>query len=272
MKHTEAGHLTTGNGERLFYEVAGLGPTVVFTHDALLHRVAWDAQFVAFADAYQVMRWDRRGYGLSDQPRHEYSSVDDLAAIVRSVSNNPATLVGCSYGSLLSVQCALDYPQLVNALVLVGPIVSGLGFTEHFLTRGGRFPLGTVKPADEEIDYWSRTDPWFVSAQNIGARARLRELLTASPHNLLPKQALERVPEQTALHRLGQISIPALIVVGDQDIPDVHAHAGAIQAGIPRAERVVVYGSGHLPNLEVPRQFNQIVLEFLGRIASPKLK
>jgi 3-oxoadipate enol-lactonase len=272
VKYAEAGHLTADNGDRVFYEVAGSGPTVVLTHDALLHREAWDAQFVALAEAYRVARWDRRGYGLSDQPRDEYSSMDDLVAILRLVSDAPATLVGCSYGGLVSLQCALDYPELVGALVLVGPIVSGLGFSEHFMTRGGRrLPSGVVKPVDAEIDYWSRTDPWFVAAENSAARERLRELLSAHPHNLLPKAALERRPERAALTRLGQISIPTLIAVGDQDIPDVHAHAGAIQAGIPRAERVVLSGSGHLPNLEVPDVFNQIVLDFLGRTDTSEL-
>ena len=54
-----------------------------------------------------------------------------------------------------------------------------------------------------------------------------------------------------------------LIVVGEADIPDVHAHSGAIQAGIGGARRVVLSGSGHLPHLEVPDDFNRVVLEFL---------
>jgi 3-oxoadipate enol-lactonase len=266
----EAGHLTADNGDRVFYEVAGSGSTIVLTHDGLLHREGWDAQFIAFADAHRVVRWDRRGYGLSDQPTGAYSSVDDLAGILRLLSDRPATLIGCSYGSLVSVQCALDYPELVGALVLSGPIVSGLGFSEHFMTRGGHRPSGVDMPADREIEYWSRIDPWFVAAENRAARERMHELLSANPHNLLPKAALERRPEEAALALLGHISIPTLIAVGDQDIPDVHAHAGAIQAGIPRAERVVLSGSGHLPNLEVPDVFNQIVLDLVHRSAEPR--
>ncbi len=270
MTFAEADHLTSDNGDRVFYEVAGSGPTIVLTHDGLLHREVWDAQFVAFAEAYRVARWDRRGYGLSDPSKIAYSSVDDLAAIVRLVSDQPATLVGCSYGSLVSVQCALNHPELVGALVLASPIVSGLGFSEHFMTRGGRRPSPT--PADAHIDYWSQTDPWFVTAENRAARERVHDLLSANPHNLLPKAALERRPEQTALSRLGQISVPTLIAVGEHDIPDVHAHAGAIQAGIRRSERVVLSDSGHLPSLEVPEAFNRVVLDFLGRTGASELR
>src|SRR6266511_5698009 len=56
-----------------------------------------------------------------------------------------------------------------------------------------------------------------------------------------------------------------LIVVGEQDIPDVHAHCGAIEAAIPGATRVVLPGSGHLPHLETPEVFNRVVHEFLDR-------
>jgi pimeloyl-ACP methyl ester carboxylesterase len=56
-------------------------------------------------------------------------------------------------------------------------------------------------------------------------------------------------------------------VVGEQDIPDVHAHSGAIEAAIPTARRVVLPDSGHLPHLERPEVFNRVVREFLARAA-----
>lgn len=68
--------------------------------------------------------------------------------------------------------------------------------------------------------------------------------------------------------RLGQLSVPTLIVAGEADIPDVHAHCGAIQPGIPGASRVVLAGSGHLPHLEVPDAFNRVVLEFIDAHAN----
>jgi len=145
-----------GDGGSVYNETAWTdhsGPAVVLTHDGLLHRETWDAQFTTFAHHYRVARWDRRGYGRSPAPHAPYSSVDDLARVVRSVSDAPATLIGCSFGSLVSLHCALDHPQLVRALVLVGPIVSGLGYSEHFLTRGGRRPPALDAPsirADED--------------------------------------------------------------------------------------------------------------------------
>ncbi|WP_433327478.1 alpha/beta fold hydrolase [Spirillospora sp. CA-294931] len=246
-------------------EVTGTGPPVVLSHDGLLHGESWDAQFAAFADRHRVARWDRRGYGRSPRPLEPYSSADDLAAVVRAVSDGPAAIVGCSMGSLVSSRFAVDHPDLLTALVLVAPIVSGLPLSEHFVTRGGRAVPGPETPPLEHIEYWSREDPWCVAPANTAARDRLRELLTANPHNLRPPMDLERLLEEPVLPRLGEIAVPTLIVVGEHDVADVHAHSGAIEAAVPGAERVVLPGSGHLPHLETPQEFNRVVLDFLAR-------
>jgi 3-oxoadipate enol-lactonase len=221
------------HGGSVFCEVVGTGRPVVFSHDFLLHRESWDAQFTSLSDACRVVRWDRRGYGRSAEPTASYSSVDDLARVIESAAEGPAVLVGCSYGSVVSLHCALDHPDLAAALVLVGPVVSGLGYTEHMMTRGGRRTMDVATP-DAEIDYWSAVDPWFVAASNIQAR----ELLTANRHNLESKERWERSLEPAALPRLGEIAVPTMLIVGEHDIPDVHAHAGALEAGIRGARRV----------------------------------
>jgi pimeloyl-ACP methyl ester carboxylesterase len=248
----------------IYGEVAGSGPPIVLTHDGLLHRESWDAQFETFAARYRVARWDRRGYGRSPRPTEPFSSVEDLAAVVRAISHSPATLVGCSFGSYYSLQCALDHPPLVAALVLVGPVITGLSLTDHFLTRGHREIPARDAPIDQQLAYWRETDPWIVAPTNNAARQRLYDLLVANPQNLRPPVELERRPAEPVLSRLGEISVPTLIVVGEQDIADVHAHAGAIEAGVLSAERVVLSGAGHLPQLEVPNAFNRIVIEFIA--------
>jgi 3-oxoadipate enol-lactonase len=252
-------------GGNLFYEVVGAGRPVVLSHDFLLHRESWDAQFTVLSDSYRVVRWDRRGYGRSDEPNASYSSVDDLTRVIESAADCPVVLVGCSYGGVVSLHCALDHPELVAALVLVGSPVSGLGYTEHMMTRGGRRAMD-VAAADAEIEYWSTVDPWFVARSNIQARERLRKLLTANPQNVKSKERWERSPQPAALPRLGEITVPTLIIVGEHDIPDVHAHAGALEAGIRGARRVVLAGSGHLPQLEVPDAFNELVRAFLSTL------
>jgi len=265
MSALDACRLPVDGGDALFCEVTGNGPPLVLTHDAFLHRESWDGQFVSLSGSYRIVRWDRRGYGQSDEPRAPYASDQDLARVIGELTEPPAILMGCSNGGLLSLLCALRYPELVAALVLVGPIVSGLSFTGHLTSRGGRRPSGDLTVA-EEIEYWSSTDPWFIARANTGARERLRALLTANPNNLSPKDHLERAFESPALPLLGQIAVPTLIIAGEEDIADVHAHCGAIEAAIPGARRLILPGSGHLPHFEVPGEFNTAVLGFLIRL------
>ena len=67
----------------------------------------------------------------------------------------------------------------------------------------------------------------------------------------------------TRVPRLGEIRVPTLLVTGDADIPDVHAQAGAVGAGIPRSRRMVLKGVGHLMYLENPAEFSRVVISFL---------
>jgi pimeloyl-ACP methyl ester carboxylesterase len=67
---------------------------------------------------------------------------------------------------------------------------------------------------------------------------------------------------------LGQIRVPTLIVTGEADIPDVHAHSGAIEAGIPDARRIVVPGVGHIMYLEKPAEFSRLVIDFIKQNAT----
>ena len=78
--------------------------------------------------------------------------------------------------------------------------------------------------------------------------------MTHRDHLLRPKPALPRLHE---------IRVPTLILTGDADIPDVHAHSGAIEAGIPNAHRIVVEGAGHIMYLEKPAEFCRLVFAFI---------
>lgn len=261
----ESGYVEVDNG-RIFYEAKGSGPALVMIHDGLLHRETWDAQFDEFSDARRVIRWDRRGYGRSDKPHAPFSNRDDLMAVFKHLDVSRATLMGCSSGSLLATEFALDHPEKVSGLILVGPIVSGFGFSEHFRTRGNRGVPGRDAPVEQEIHYWTSIDPWILAPESQAARETMRALLEANPQNLGGSRGLSLPPDQPTFKRLPRIKVPTLIVAGESDIPDVHTHIGVIHAAIEGSEHVVLTKSGHLCHLEVPGVFNQLVRDFLSQI------
>lgn len=104
-----------------------------------------------------------------------------------------------------------------------------------------------------------------VAPTSTATKNKVRELLTANPHDLHTDQFAQR-PQSSALSRLGEIRVPTLIIVGEHDIPDVHAHAGAIEAGIARSRREVVSNAGHLVHMEQPERFNTSARGFLDRL------
>ena len=249
-------------GSKLYYEECGSGPrVVVLIHDGGSNSAVFDEVWPAFCGRFRTIRYDRRGYGRSPEATSWYSEVDDLTTLLHDRKVSRAALVGSSHGGELSIDFTLAHPEIVQRLVLVGPVVTGLPYSQHFLDRGRHaFELlgkGDVKGAIAE---WSQ-DRYLIAPGNDAARKRLFDLMTAYPQDMTHRDYPLR--NKPALPRLHEIRVPTLILTGDADIPDVHAHAGAIEAGIPNARRVVIAGVGHIMYLEKPEEFSRRVIAFL---------
>ncbi len=249
-------------GSRLYYEECGTGDqAVVLIHDGVVNSAVWDDVWPEFCRYFHTIRYDRRGYGRSLESSVSHFEVDDLTAVLRHAHVSQVTLVGSSHGAELSIDFTLAHPKSVRQLVLVGPVVSGMPYSQHFLERGSHaFKLlghGDVRGA---ISEWSQ-DKYLIAPGNDAARKRLLGLLLANPQDMAHQDHLLRL--KPALPRLHEIQVSTLILVGDADIPDVHAHAGAIEAGIPNARRVVVEGVGHIMYLEKPAEFCRLAIGFI---------
>jgi 3-oxoadipate enol-lactonase len=250
---------------KMFYEIAGDGDWLVLIHDGLVHREVWNGQFLEFAKKYKVVRYDRRGYGKSDTPRKPFSNVADLNRIFEELGIDKAILIGMSAGGGLAIDFTLQYPDRVTTLILVGAVVSGFEYTPHFFSRGGHISLDVYQNDSLFADYFLRKDPYEIYSGNTEAREKLIRLIEENPQDLnRANNQFSQPPAQTAINRLDEIKIPALVVVGEYDIADCHAHAGAIDAGIPDSYRIIVSDTGHLVPLERPEEFNELVFRFIN--------
>ena len=260
------GHFLEVSAGKIFYQVHGKGQAVVLVHDGLLHCEAWQEQWEALGERFQVVRYDRRGYGRSDSPTAAYSDIEDLRRLLDHLQIETAAIVGSSWGGKISIDFALQYPKMVERLVLVGPVVVGMAYSDHFRKRNAEAfkPLAQRGELAATIANWQH-DNYLVAAENIAVKKKLGELLTANPQNLTsPRDKFQKSADWKAVSRPAEIAAPTLIVVGERDIPDVHAHAGALQAGIAHCKREVIHRAGHLVYLEQPFDFNRLVLEFLS--------
>jgi len=253
------------DGGKLFYEIAGTGKNIVLLHDGMVNRLIWDEQFGFLAKNYRVVRYDRRSYGKSSDPQAQYSHMDDLNQVFTQLKVDKAVVFGMSSGGGLAIDFALKYPEKVTGLVLVGGVVGGLGYTSHMTNRGGHFnPQLLASDPEKVIEYFIKDDPYETYSANIKAKERLMSLRPYfGRDNRVPTRPADRV----AVRVLSEIKVPALILVGEYDHPDVHAHAGAIDAGIPNSRREIIANSGHLIPMEQPDLFNEAVSSFLGKLS-----
>lgn len=261
-KASGPGSFLSIEGSKIYFEECGSSPqTVVLIHDGVLHSAVWDEVWPEFCRHFHTIRYDRRGYGRSPAATSWYSETDDLAVLLRHLRVSRTAIVGSSHGGEISINFTLDHPEIVQQLVLVGAVVGGMPYSQHFLDRGNVLgkPLekGDVQGAIVEAS----KDKYLFAPANDAAKKRMADLLSANPQDLT--HAYFELPVKPALCRLKEIRIPTLLLVGEADIPDVHAHAGAIEAGIPRARRVVIKDVGHIMYLEKPAEFSRLVIGFI---------
>jgi 3-oxoadipate enol-lactonase len=255
-------HFVEVENGKIYYEECGTGPdAVVLIHDGIAHSAVWDGVWPAFCKEFHTIRYDRRGYGRSPAATTWYYEIDDLYTLLRDLKVSRAFLVGSSHGGELTIDFTLAHPKLVDGMVLVGAVVSGYGYSDHFLNRG----IANSKPMEKNdsaavVSNWAN-DKYVLAADHPEAKKKLHEILTAAPQDLNHPDFSRPTPD--SLPRLGEIHVPTLILVGDVDIPDVHSHAGVIEAGIQNSRRIVVEDAGHLMYLEKPEEFTRLTITFI---------
>lgn len=250
------------DGTKLYYEECGSAPqAIVLLHDGVLDSAVWDDVWPDFCKHFHAIRYDRRGYGRSAAAAHGFYATDDLAALLSHLKLKHVAIVGSSHGGEISINFTLDHPEIVERLVLVGAVVGGMPYTRHFLERGNALGKPLEKGDIPGAIAAATKDKYLTAPGSDAARKRMAEILSANPQDLTHPEL--ELPVKPALPRLREIHIPTLLLVGDADIPDVHAHAGAIEAGVPRARRVVLSDAGHLMYLEKPAEFARIVTQYL---------
>jgi pimeloyl-ACP methyl ester carboxylesterase/quercetin dioxygenase-like cupin family protein len=275
----EAKQLRTGfvetNGTKLYYEMLGQGHPLVLLHGGFMDRRMWDDQFALFAQSYQVIRYDIRGFGKSALPQVPYADRQDLYNLLKFLEINRVYLLGLSLGGEIALDFTLEYPDMVDALILVGSPVPGypveLMFTQEQLqeqiqrwTPFNQARLARNVPA--MVDLLMNDETLVPSPNYPAARQRVRDNLSEYSFvwvlDPAPKQEL--VPP--AYERLAEIHVPALIIVGAEDHFQLHKSADKLEQDIVGARRVTISDTHHMPNMEKPEEFNRIVLDFLNAL------
>ena len=155
----------------------------------------------------------------------------------------------------------------VDALILaaasVGGYIASDVVKQQWSDVGAALDRGDVAEAVElALCMWVDGPARTPDQVDPAVRERVREMIASQ----LEAQSDPQPLEPPALSRLAEIHVPTLIIVGSGDVPDILAQADLLEQGIAGAQKVVIPGVAHVPNMERPRDFNRIVLDFLGTL------
>ena len=256
------------NGTRLYYEVAGTGHTVVFIHGFTLDTRMWDDQFESFAQQFQVLRYDLRGFGKSAVPTgDEYSHVEDLKALLDWLEIKQAYLVGLSKGGAVALDFTFTYPRMVDALVLIDTVLLGFDWSAEGEARDGLVWEEAAKGGIPAAKVSWLAHPLFVPAQRQQAiAARLAQIIEDYSGWHFVNHNHEHNLNPLAAKRLREITVPTLAIVGEHDLPDFLNITDLIRQEVPQARRIIVPNAGHMSNMEAPLEVNRAILEFFQEL------
>lgn len=265
--------VTASDGLRLYAEAHGEGEPVIFSPGYCQTHENFRPQVEPFVAAgYRVVLWDYRGHGRSEVPSDPaaYSLrqvVDDLGRVLDwAAPGQPAVLAGLSFGGLASQHFALRHPERVSALVLVA---SGPGFKNPKAQAGWEAQVGRIADRLEKVGFEGYTSG-RAAPNAIGLRPELpaakaagRAIEAQDPRGVALFGRRVSGPAEGTIDRLGEITVPALVLVGALDNAYLRA-AEVMEAKLPQVRRVTIEGAGHCVNLEQGEAFERAVLDFLA--------
>ena len=257
----------------LYAEVAGEGPEIVLFHEGICDSRMWDLQWETFTRSHRVLRFDFRGYGRSPLEAGRFANARDVLDLLDRHGFARAALVGVSLGGRVALEVALAAPERVAALVLVGSGLPGHDWSEEMkATREEEEVALRSGNVDDAVDISLRT--WVAGPgrkpEDVDAdvRARVAEMQRRAYELQLPfeNDAEEELLVEDVAQRLGEIKAPALVLVGEEDVPDILAIADRLAREIPGARRATIADAAHVPSMERPREFEELVLGFVEEV------
>lgn len=255
----------------LHHEVAGEGPPVVLLHEGIADSRMWEPQWRTFPPRHRTVRFDMRGFGESPLRPGPFSYGRDLVELLDHLALGPAALVGVSLGGSVALQVALARPDLVSALVLVGSGLDGWEWSDE--TKAGwaeeeaAFERGDLDAAvDVNLRMWVSGPERSLDDVDPEVRARVAEMQRRAFElwAAIGDAAQEEPLVEGVAARLGEIRVPTLVLVGEQDRPEMLAIAEKLAAEIPGARHATIAGTAHVPSMERPAEFDELVLGFLS--------
>ena len=229
----------TRNGVNIHFETYGKGPAILLSHGFSDSLEVWKHQIDSLSLDYTLVVWDLRGHGKSDSPENidqysEKETVLDMLGIIDSLNIKKTMIGGFSLGGYMSLAFYQRFPEKVSSLLVVD---TGPGFKNN-----------------EARDDWNK---YAIKSAEKFEKRKLKGISFAA-RRMLTQQ------DDRIINSLPDISVPTLIIVGEEDKPFLSA-AEYMNKKIVNSKKIIIPKAGHAPNIDQPELFNIAILDFLKK-------
>ena len=242
----------------LWYDATGEGPPLVLLHEGVVDSRIWEPVVPLLTERHRVIRYDQRGFGRSPMPDGPYSLVDDLISVLDAAGVDRAALVGASRGGGIALTAAVERPERVASLILLGSGLPGVS--------------PGVEWTPEQIARWEQAegdDDWAAMAEldieawaPMGADPELRAIFV---ENAVGSNSEHATTDEPVADRVGAIAVPTLVVTGRRDVRGINEIGDRLARDIPGAETAVIEEADHMIPWRTPEELSHLMLAFLLR-------
>jgi pimeloyl-ACP methyl ester carboxylesterase len=264
---------------QLYFEQTGSGRPVILVHEFAGDLRSYESQMRHFGKRYRAIAFNARGFPPSEVPEHvsSYSqarAADDILAVLDHIGEPQAHIVGLSMGGFATLHFGLRHPHRALSLCIGGcgygaepdkretfrteaDVIANMIRTEGMATFADRYAYGPTR-----VQYQNK-DP----RGHAEFKAILAEHSAVGSANTQQGVQKERPSLYTLVEQMKRITVPTLIIAGDEDWPCLHPGI-LMKQSIPSAALAVIPNSGHAINIEEPEEYNRIVGNFLSQVES----
>lgn len=246
---------------------------MLLVHAGVADRGMWDSLWDSLIRTHDVIRLDLRGFGGSDRlPDGPVSYRADVLGLLDELGVDRCDVVAASMGSGVAVEAALTAPDRVRSLVLAPPGGSLLAVRTPDLAAFGQAEDAALAAGDLDAAVAVNVDTWVVGprrdadavdpgVRDAVARMQRRAFEVGAAFDDVEEDELD----PPALDRLAEVRAPVLVLLGGFDLETTRDATERLVAGLPDVRRVDWEDAAHLPSMEHPERFTDLLLDWLGQ-------
>jgi 3-oxoadipate enol-lactonase len=241
------------------------GETQIFVNSLGTDLRIWDAVVDPLMNEYNMIRYDKRGHGLSDCPKTPYTirdHTDDLVGLLDALNIENVVLIGISVGGMIAMDFAVQHPEIVKGLVVCDSLPN-IGTSEMWNERINTLRQGGMASLGDTI-----LSRWFTPSYKEQYPAEYRGY-----YNMLTRMPItgytgtcEAIRDADLTEATKFIQCPTLLLCGAEDVSTPPSVMQGLTEIMPNARYVEIEAAGHLPCIENPQAVVTAMLSFLKEV------